>query len=133
MSENELRQWLFANWKGWIERREPAGSIGEGAPDIQLLVEGHVVPVELKVKRGGKIHMRAAQVGWHLHFYRSGGKSLFLIHHSNRVAILPGAQAANIMLSKYIDAKLSKYINVNSSSPDAEQMLRLGIEDMVTL
>ncbi len=83
--EADLRKWLRKDWKGWLERREPGHGVGDGAPDIQLLLKlplymqiSLLIPVELKVAFGGKFTIRPGQMLWHREFAAAGGKAFFL-------------------------------------------------------
>ena len=84
MKENDFKRWVKANWLGWSETYEPRKGSGVGIADMQFLVNGQLLPVELKV---GRINydmlyideVRPDQIGWHFRLNKAGGKSIFLI------------------------------------------------------
>lgn len=84
MSELDFKRWLRKEWKGWSEAYEPRRGGGVGIPDIQLLVRGKLIPIELKIGeiKDGIVkprEIRADQIGWHKRFMRAGGLSFFLV------------------------------------------------------
>jgi hypothetical protein len=68
----------------WTEVYEPARGSGTGYPDVQMLVDGVLIPVEMKrgdIKNGfvRPHRIRPSQIAWHHAFGAAGGKSHFLI------------------------------------------------------
>lgn len=84
MSESDFKKWLRNNWSGWIESYEPRRGTGIGIPDVQIVVHGKLVPVELKVGtiRDGILYpkeIRPPQIIWHKRLNDAGVKSLLMI------------------------------------------------------
>lgn len=85
MNESDLRKFVKAKWNLWADWLEPRGNAGLGRPDVDLLIDGVIAPVELKTGkhvvdctfRPSKI--RPQQVGWHTRFHGHGGVSFFII------------------------------------------------------
>lgn len=74
------------SWDGWIDWLEPRGAAGIGRPDCDLMVDGSIAPVELKMgslmDRAGWFSIdkpRPDQISWQHRFYAVGGVSFFLI------------------------------------------------------
>lgn len=69
--ESEFKKWFRNNTPYWVESYEPRRGGGVGIPDIQIGVEGVLIPIELKVGRVDENHIcwteevRADQIGWH--------------------------------------------------------------------
>ena len=68
----------------WSEVYEPTRGSGLGYPDVQLLVDRKLLPVELKVGKvvGGMLmpeEVRPSQISWHHAFAREGGHALVLV------------------------------------------------------
>lgn len=89
MVEKDLRRLLRQKWDGWIDWLEPRGNAGVGRPDVDLLHDGILVPIELKIgqcidlkDRQFRAKIRPDQVAWQHRFYAAGGVSLFLIANS---------------------------------------------------
>jgi len=88
MNEIDFKRWLRSSWSGWLESYEPRAGGGIGIPDIQILVSGRVLPIELKVGKlkSGRIYpneVRPVQIAWHRTFADAGGVSAMLIGISN--------------------------------------------------
>ncbi len=86
--ESEVRDDFRQRWSGWIESYHPGGGSGIGVPDIQILVDGRLIPIELKraIKKDGKVFsdaIRPAQISWHIRFTNAGGKSYFVLGSSH--------------------------------------------------
>jgi hypothetical protein len=87
VAERRVRALVRKHWHGWSDWLEPTGSAGVGRPDLDVLVDGRIVPVELKVMNGsadGWIcceKIRPTQISWHFRFNRAGGISLWLFGH----------------------------------------------------
>jgi hypothetical protein len=68
----------------WSEAYEPARGSGVGYPDLQFLVCGILVPVELKKGRlkGERIYpmnVRPSQIAWLHNFNKAGGRAFLLV------------------------------------------------------
>lgn len=84
MSELKFKQWFAKNWNGWLSTYEPRRGGTVGIADIQILIRGRLVPIELKVGtlKNGKLvanDIRPAQIRWHYDLSKAGGQSFFLI------------------------------------------------------
>ena len=95
MSEGEFKTWVRDAFKRagiWFEAYEPRRGGGVGIPDTQILIEGVLYPLELKVcelgrSKFGKVDdeiiwskdVRPDQIGWHERFKSAGGWSAFII------------------------------------------------------
>ena len=82
--EADVRCWVRDHWPGWVEFYEAAHGGSPGVPDVQFMLNGLLLPAELKVGtlRDGFVlpkRVRPAQVGWHMRFAAAGGTSLILI------------------------------------------------------
>lgn len=84
--EEDLRKWFRSNWDGWLESYEPRKGGGVGIPDLQILVDGVLVPIELKwgsrIGFAGNLYIdevEPVQVRWHKLFDVAGGTSWFLV------------------------------------------------------
>lgn len=76
--ELKFKRWFRDKFKGWSEAYEPRRGGGNGIPDIQLLIDRMVVPVELKVGYTDNdmlyvYEIEPSQVSWHIQFWRAGG------------------------------------------------------------
>lgn len=84
MKEIEFKRWIKKHWPGWFSCYEFAPGATPGVADIQILVKGIIVPIELKV---GSIEnnlleverIRPAQIKWHNDLFNAGGYSFFLV------------------------------------------------------
>jgi hypothetical protein len=68
----------------WSEAYETARGSGSGYPDLQLLLDSVLVPVELKcgVIRDIRLvptRIRPAQISWHHEFKAAGGKAFVVV------------------------------------------------------
>ena len=84
LNEKLLRRTLIQKWQGWIDWLEPSVGFGSGRPDCDILVDGIIFPVELKVgEKDGYIFtiksLKKSQIVWHTLFNNKGGISCFLI------------------------------------------------------
>lgn len=82
--ELKFKRWFRQEFKGWSEAYEPRRGSGTGMPDLQLLVRGMLLPVELKVGwiEDDVLHIHdvePAQVSWHVRFWAAGGESSFVV------------------------------------------------------
>ena len=84
MLERQFKLWIKKNWSGWLNSYEPRRGATIGIPDIQVLVKGTLVPIELKagvlvgeVLKTKKV--RASQINWHHKFSEAGGMSLVMV------------------------------------------------------
>ena len=82
--ELEFKRWFRTKFAGWSETHEPRHGSAMGMPDLQLLVKGSLLPVELKVGwvKGGRLFvsaLRPAQIGWHIRFMREGGVATIVV------------------------------------------------------
>jgi len=84
LSESQFKSWFRKTWDGWVESYEPRRGSGVGIPDLQIVIDGHILPIELKV---GKIvgdvlvvnEVRPDQIGWHRRINDVGIGTIFLI------------------------------------------------------
>jgi hypothetical protein len=85
MNESDFKKWLRQNWSGWIESYEPRRGTGIGIPDIQIVVDCQLLPIELKVGEfdpRGRLHpreIRPAQIMWHKKLHEHGVATVLLI------------------------------------------------------
>ena len=84
MNESDFKRWLRTNWDGWMETYEPRRGTGIGIPDVQIVVDGRIVPIELKVgviKNGVLFprEIRPPQIVWHKKLNDAGVASVLLI------------------------------------------------------
>ena len=82
-SETDFKIAFRDTLAGWSEAYEPGRGSGTGYPDLQVLVNGRLIPVEAKVGvfSRGKLwcrEVRPAQIGWHYRLMRAGGFSVFI-------------------------------------------------------
>lgn len=88
--ENEFKRELIDALRSagvWVEAYEPGRGSGVGYPDVQVLLGGWLVPVELKVgvligsvlSLKGDSEVRPSQVRWHHLFWKAGGRSIVLV------------------------------------------------------
>lgn len=88
MIERDLRKIVKDRWSGWVDWIEPRGNAGIGRPDMDLLVDNQIAPVELKIGLLMGEHkfkpekIRADQVSWHHRFHSAGGVSFFMFAES---------------------------------------------------
>lgn len=83
-TENDYRNFVLKNCSGWVERIEKGRGTRDGFPDLVFLLNGIMIPVELKrgTIEGGYLlsdNIRPSQIQWHSNFVRHGGKSLLLV------------------------------------------------------
>lgn len=84
MKEIDLKRWVLREWQGWSSSYEPRQGGTVGIADLQIVCNGHLIPVELKV---GKVALgqltvekiRPAQVQWHQNLSQYGVGSIFLV------------------------------------------------------
>ena len=81
--KQKLREILDAEGL-WSESYEPGFGSGVGYPDLQVLVWGRLVPLELKRGwvRDGRVfctRIKPSQISWHHRFLMAGGNSKVLI------------------------------------------------------
>lgn len=101
--EKQIRHRLFEESQCWTSRIEPGFGSELGIPDLLILIQRKLIPVELKrgtvktVKNALKIYpeiVRPAQVSWHMRFHQSGGKALLVIEDQNEaIWAVPGKLA----------------------------------------
>lgn len=103
-SESKLWAQLRAGLgDAWYSRIEAGRGGTPGNPDVLVLIDGVIVPIELKV---GHLHeqrsvvfadVRPEQVLWHSKLWRAGGRSLFLIRDGSTCVVVPGIDAAKLI------------------------------------
>lgn len=84
MSETDFKVWFREQFKGWSEAYEPRRGSGTGMPDIQILLDGLLLPIELKLGeiKNGRVfadEFQPAQVSWHYRFNQAGGVAIFIV------------------------------------------------------
>jgi len=84
LTESDFKKWFRKHWSGWIESYEPRRGSGVGIPDIQVVVGGRIVPIELKIGtiKDGVLYpreVRPAQIVWHKKLNDAGVGSILLI------------------------------------------------------
>ena len=136
MDEAQFKSWFRDNWDGWLSSYEPRRGGTVGIADLQILVKGRLVPVELKV---GAIQnnmlfckeIRAAQVKWHRDLYKAGGYSVLAVgvgeeKTPDRLLIFNGSQAG--MLQSAFRFRESEEIGVDNFSSNLHNFLafRMG-------
>jgi hypothetical protein len=80
--------------------------VGVGRPDVDTLVEGNFIPIELKYvarwptratsKVLGKDGLSQAQKNWHLNWRNWGGTSLIVVGVEDEVFVFNGATADHV-------------------------------------
>ena len=66
MSELQFKRWFVEAWGGWLVRIEPRQGGDVGVSDLMVVVDGRLIPVELKVMVEGKVSgIRPSQKVWH--------------------------------------------------------------------
>ena len=84
-TEVDFKSWFMKSWAPhWSEAYEPRGGTGMGLPDVQVLINEVLLPLELKI---GMEHdailfprdVRPAQIEWHRRFAAAGGNSAMLV------------------------------------------------------
>ena len=66
MSELQFKRWFVEAWGGWLVRIEPRQGGDVGVSDLMVVVDGRLVPVELKLWAGDRVsEIRASQKVWH--------------------------------------------------------------------
>lgn len=83
MREADLKVWFRSHWLGWVESYEPRLGSSVGIPDLQVVVDQKLVPIELKLCRieFGLLfpsEVRPPQINWHRNLSCYGVPSLFL-------------------------------------------------------
>tara|TARA_R110000822_G_scaffold287462_1_gene408721 strand:- start:285 stop:725 length:441 start_codon:yes stop_codon:yes gene_type:complete len=83
MTESEMKVWLRKNWDGWMETYEPRIGSGIGIPDVQIVVDKAIIPIELKLARVEREMLysspiRPSQIAWHRALSEFEVPSLFL-------------------------------------------------------
>lgn len=86
--EAEFKKWFRSHYD-WSMTIEPALGTGDGMPDVCIIENRLLQPIELKIgefetsKRGlVKLfpkRIRPAQIKWHHDYSKQGGKSLFIV------------------------------------------------------
>lgn len=84
MRETEYKRQLRKIVGGWSEVYETRSGGGVGYPDLQFLLGGVLIPVEIKV---GEVvgdvlrssEIRGSQIAWHHNFKKAGGVSVILV------------------------------------------------------
>lgn len=71
-----------------IERIE--NLLGAGTPDVLMIIEGHCVWVELKVRRRGRVCVQPGQPAWHQRHAAAGGTSFVLVKGDRCVELHAG-------------------------------------------
>jgi len=84
MNESDFKKWVRKNWPWWVESYEPRRGTGIGIPDLQIVVGGRLVPVELKMGEfhNGKLitrEVRPAQIAWHREINSYGIRTVLLV------------------------------------------------------
>jgi len=108
LTEKTMRADIALRWVGFIEWVEPAAGGDIGSPDMKLLVDRFLRPVELKrgVFRRGRVlpdRVRPSQVSWHRRFQEAGGRSFFLIGIFDDDHIIYFAADSEAMLANRMD------------------------------
>ena len=136
MKELEFKNWFRDNWNGWMATYEPRRGGTVGVADLQILIRGRLLPVELKVGEVQGKHLvshdvRASQVAWHRELFKAGGYSLFMVgvgegKTPDRVFVFPGAKGA--ILQSKLEWKHSDEVDVLNFSADLhdKQAFRMG-------
>lgn len=90
-AETDLKNWFRKKYSGWSDVHEPRRSLGQGFPDVTILVRNqrvggcYLVPIEFKVGRfdtSGRLLVSGfepAQVSWHYNFRKAGGYALIAV------------------------------------------------------
>jgi penicillin-binding protein-related factor A (putative recombinase) len=128
MLEKDLRLFVKKNWCGFIDWLEPTGNAGVGRPDCDILVDGVIAPIELKI--GNSINnnifsidkMRSDQISWQHRFYKFGGVSFFMIAENKNNIYL----ARKILSSdnKNYNFDVSEKIGINNFSENLKSTVR---------
>ena len=84
MNEADFKKFVRDSWDGWLESYEPRRGSGVGMADIQIVSDGRLIPIELKIgfitdKKLCVSEIRPAQINWHRELNKTGVKSFFLI------------------------------------------------------
>jgi len=126
MKEQEFKNWFRDNWNGWVAAYEPRRGGTVGVADLQILIRGRLLPVELKVGEVQGKHLishdvRASQVQWHRELFKAGGYSVFLVgvgegKKPDQVFVFPGAKG--VMLQSKLEWRASDIIDVINFSSD---------------
>ena len=136
MNEQQFKSWFRENWDGWLSTYEPRRGGTIGIADLQILVKGRIVPIELKVGeiQGGKLFchdVRASQVQWHRDLFKAGGYSLFVVGVGenkipDKILFYQGSKAA--MLQNKFDFRPEDEIAVANFSSHLHDILafRMG-------
>lgn len=118
--ESNLRSWLKSVWGDGLSWIEPSRGSSVGVSDVLLPVDGHLVPVELKVWQKGRdgsvrSKMRPSQIRFHKKCERQGVLSGILILTDYNVYWLPG--------SKYDQTQEMKMVNMLGQVEGAKDRL----------
>ena len=137
ITELQFKIWFRDKWEGWLSSYESARGGTLGVADLQILVKGILVPVELKVGevKSGKLfsdQIRASQVKWHRDLYKAGGYSIFAIAAGvgktpDEIFLFNGYQGA--MLQSAVTIKETDKISVDNFSSSLHDFLvfRMGL------
>jgi len=84
VTESEFKKWFRKKWLGWVESYEPRRGSGIGIPDLQIVANKRIVPIELKIGtiKDGLLYpreVRPAQIAWHRKLNDAGIASILLI------------------------------------------------------
>ena len=100
-NESNVRANFKNHWVGWLDTIQPGLGGTVGVCDTQVLIDGKLVPIELKwcELRNGLIlpkRIRPDQISWHRRFNDAGGDSFFLMGADDScVFIAPALYAIN--------------------------------------
>ena len=83
-SERKFQNFVKKAWFGFSTQLHPGIGSDRGVPDLLLLSDMGLIPVELKIGKieGGKLwssEVRPSQLGWHSRLAAAGGISVFFI------------------------------------------------------
>lgn len=74
-NEKDFREWIIKTYDGWINRIEPSQGMNPGIPDLLVMTDIGLVPVELKIASldDGLLwssEIRPSQISWHVDYYQ---------------------------------------------------------------
>jgi len=134
MTESEMKVWLKNNWDGWMETYEPRIGSGIGIPDVQVVVDRAIIPIELKLAKieDGILRpseIRPAQINWHRNIFSHGVPSLFLFGYGtrnvpNRLFVKPGNYIQHWAGGFEIENLGEISVNKKKFSPALKQYIR---------
>ena len=137
MNEGQFKVWFRENWKGWMSAYEPRKGGTVGIADLQILVKGRLVPVELKIAEfsdEGLVipeRIRPAQIQWHAKLAKAGGFSIIVFgigeaKQPEEILWYPGGKA-NSLLKPFEPGK-NEFIDVNNFHAELHDILafRMG-------